>query len=154
MKKGCIMGMGFAANHVVTISDENLQRLCPVEYAAFMEIFENPYITRQMVYWFLELGIPLKDSYCGEEEINGTMWDALETTVQTLWDSLCNAFWERTKVGDSVLSLYYGYHDSDEGDRHDDVQGQYWGVENVRIYTPAAEAIKDVLEDAFFVTFG
>ena len=148
------MGMGYAGNHAVIISDENLEKLCPAEYKTFVKIFESPYISEDMVHSFLDFGEDLGDTYGGEEDVAEETWESLAASLQAAWDLLADAFRVKTAVGDSTLSLYYGYHGSDDGDRYDDIQGRYWGVDQARVYTPAAEAVKDILEDAFFVCYG
>jgi len=70
------------------------------------------------------------------------------------YSDLCKEFEEKT--GGLTIELYY--HDPDNGDGDDDVQGAFWVIEGVSTLTPEGEKLKALaggdLEFSRWVEFG
>jgi hypothetical protein len=52
------------------------------------------------------------------------------------------------------LYLEIGFHDSENGDTYDEVNGIFWNVGGVYRYTEAGEKYKDKIIRSFYVTYG
>ena len=127
------MGMGYSGCYGDIISDENLEKLCPETFKAFMEsLNENPEDAPHPA-----SSLMFNDGECGEI-ITGT-YEALQKDF-------------KTKTG---LELNIGYHDADnDGDRYDEVGDVYWTVDGMWQYTPAGKKMKDIVERKTWVQFG
>lgn len=128
------MGMGYAANKVDVVDYSTVSGYCPTEFKAFLESIGTFGGENDLAYFARELSY----SDCESPEI------------QEAYDKLCEAF--KAATG---LVLYIGFHGSDDdGDRYDEVDGVYWGLDNVWQRTPAAEKIKGKIQSLGFVTLG
>ncbi len=52
------------------------------------------------------------------------------------------------------LTLNLGYHDPDDGDRYDEVEGIYWSVDGMYQLSRAGKKYNKIVERKFFVNFG
>jgi hypothetical protein len=50
--------------------------------------------------------------------------------------------------------LEIGFHDSENGDTYDEVNGIFWNVGGVYRYTETGERYKDKIIRSFYVTYG
>lgn len=81
-------------------------------------------------------------AYIDDDELQEEFIDTLQ--------AVCDGF-----KADTELGLDVNYHDVDnDGDRYDEVDGIYWSVSNVWQLTPAAEKMKDKLQNVSFTKYG
>jgi len=133
------MGMGTSPNKATTINEEFLKTLPtagPI-FTNLLTVMEENDLEEQV----------LDDNYCDLE--NGDNDEALNTVSKLLAD-FQNAF-----TADTGLHVYPFYYSEDDGDRYDDLEdGIHWSVAGVYQMTPAAEKIKDQLQDAQWTVYG
>jgi hypothetical protein len=71
----------------------------------------------------------------------------VETAV-VAWENLAEAFDVATAVGDSRLTLEIGYFSAEQGDGYGDLDvGCFFVVHGARTFTPAAESIREHLNE-------
>ena len=130
------------ANHVNTISEDILKKVCRKEFNALHQAVTAA-----------DVGF---DTFADAIANETTFTDdnAVEEKVTALYADLKEAFRKATKL---YLSL--NYHDPEASERGDDVSGGFWEVGGVRDYTPAAKKFmkqygQGSLTDSFFCTYG
>lgn len=130
------MGMGYGANMATTVSELFVAKMCPKEYRDFRSAIET------------EGDFDTFAQQNAREEIEEYPESKLALT------ELQQAFYKATTTEGRGLTLDVEYHDHEEGDRYDDVDGAYWCVGNVEERTPAGQRFADHIRTSFFVTFG
>jgi hypothetical protein len=136
------MGMGYGANYADAISEAGIKKIVGNElFNKFIEVVEA-------------------DEDMGMDEVANALQyeDSDEMTnkeITEAYSELVKVFNEKTG-----LELSIGYHDEEQGDRYDDMQGIYWSVGGMYDLTPEGKKLQEVLgeknqvERQFFVTFG
>ena len=76
------------------------------------------------------------------------------TQIESAWKKLADTFTKTTTVDGAGLELQPCYHDSDDGDRYDDVEGGFFHVGGVYQLTPAGTKYAEKIERLGFVEFG
>jgi hypothetical protein len=127
------MGMGYAANYCDTTSQDFVKEQCPQEYENFIQALDNRDISVQ------EFSETWRD-YSTKEE---------KTEHFKAYRVLCDTF--RQKTG---LELYLDYHNPDDGDRYDDVNGVLWCVDGVYELTKAGKKHQKQIQRVNWVSFG
>ena len=124
--------MGHAANYADIIDQSFVEETCGLEVGAFLGALDN-----------VEVRL--------EEFARDAQYDMSDygDEVDQSYDELIKKFKKATG-----LTLYLGYHDPDEGDRYDDINGVFWHVEGVYKKTKAGEKYNDKITRCFYVTFG
>lgn len=125
------MGMGYSAAYCDVVQESFVKKTVPKEW----HDLETRLTLNKMSWEDLARGLQM-------EQVDDDVWDA--------YDRLTKAFEKKTKL---YLALLY-HNSSDEGDRYDDVDGMFWGVDGVHQYTPAGEKYKGEIERKFYVQFG
>lgn len=203
------MSNGYASCRADVISIESLQRLCPVETAAFMaslkagdmdkfkDVFDTFCQRKQQEQDDTlpdtdempcpECGGALKSvAAFGEHKHNegateffeckdcSSEFDDIQVRHEyadpdatIAWNALKAAFekattieiWKRSSTSrdvrcDEHLTLSLGYHNPDDGDCYDDVDGGYIEVEGARTLTPAGKAFESYFTHAGWVHCG
>lgn len=134
------MGMGYGASYADSVDEEFVKEVCPKELKKFRKALEDYFNTddaesETMVY---------QDILPGFDTVEGT------EGIMESYEALCEAFEKKTG-----LTLELGYHNSDdEGDRYDDVNGEFWCVGGVYQYTEAGKKYSDKVKRVHYVTFG
>jgi hypothetical protein len=129
------MGMGYGAAFGEIIQPEDIEKLCPKQWAAFIKALDET-----------EDGETI-DSFAQEAMFGENDPEANSAVV---YKQLCEAFEKKTG-----LSLGVSYHDSEsEGSRYDDVDGSYWWVEGMYQLSPAGKKMEKVVQRMFWVNFG
>jgi hypothetical protein len=139
------MGMGHFANSVEEVSEELVKKTCPDEFKAFMDLVEANDLDMS------EVAQAVMDGGSGLIDIDD---EGLIDKVEDLVTKLCDQFESVTG-----LELYLQYHNPDEGDRYDDLEGVYWSLGAVFQYTDAAKKFienngEGSIITSNFVTFG
>jgi len=125
------MSMGYAANFADVIEQDFVKKQCPQEFENFIQALDkNEDIT--------------VESFAQ----NAQDFDEKSKEGKT-YIELCEAFEKKTG-----LSLYISYHDPDNGDRYDDVNGILWCVDGVYQLTKAGKKHQKQIERKFWVSFG
>lgn len=132
------MGMSSYANHVNTVSEDVIKKVCRKELMLFQKALTQS-------------GIDL-DTWAEALDTENT--GEYPIAVYTYFEKLTSAFRKNTKL---ILAL--GYHDPGMSFRGDDISGGFWEVGNVRDYTPAAKSFlkkygNGAIADSFFCTYG
>lgn len=127
------MSMGHSANYADTVTQEFVGEIAPAELA----ILEAALADED-----LDIADFARDTQMDDAEDYG---DA----IHIAYDELLAKF--NSETG---LTLELDYHDSDDGDRYDDVNGHFWTVGGVYTETPAGMRFRDKITRAFYVTFG
>ena len=162
------MGMGFASNYADVIAPEHVAFLAPIAWAHITALFDGDKIDTESGRVLLLHHLSDPDVYdTGDIEdylTEGTpLHNVDETTDErwqayiAAWKALRTEFAEATKVGDSHLVLWMGYHDSESnGDRYDEVDGAFFAVEGVYQPTPAGQSLlnRGMIERQTWVTLG
>ena len=139
------MGMGTIACHADIIENKQLEKLCPVEYKAFMDAIDGSEeadfdsVCRSLQY---EEGV-IED--CSEEE---------STLILDTFQHLVDAFSNKT-----LLSLGVVHHDQE--DRYDELDGGAFTIADAYIPNPAVAKLSKqlnskatVVERKYWTTFG
>jgi hypothetical protein len=129
------MGMGYGANYVDVMEDNDIKKLCPNTWDSLVRIVEADEDIESLENFAQQLG-----------------WDEHDDCddVMVAYTDLQKAFNRATG-----LDLSLGFHDHDDcGDRYDDINGHYWHIDGVYDYTPAGKKFGDKIERKMFVTFG
>ena len=131
------MGMGYSSNSVSIITVENMEKLLPRQMKKLNSILENNNEDISRTEFFMDF------------------YEFEDTEVMSAYKKLEKAFEKLTAVQEECLTIQPCFHDSNEyGDRYDDVNGEFFIVENVYQYTASAKNFLSVIEDASWVTFG
>lgn len=127
--------MGYGCNFADVIDEKDIKRFCKKEYNKFMSSLGEDYQT------VLDSFASLAE--CGDiENYSGEILDS--------YKKLKKAFEKKTG-----LSLFIGYHDCDnDGDRYDEVDGTYWGVDGMYKMTDAGKKMRKYVSRKMWVTFG
>jgi hypothetical protein len=135
------MGMGNYACYADTVSEDFVKEICPEELKNLQLVlgkndFDMDRLGRAAMHGDLEgeLGLEIES----EVAINA---------ILNVYDALCQAFRKETGLGLELM-----YHDKD--DRGDEVDGYFWGLEGVYIYSPAGEKHKDKIQRKTWTEFG
>ena len=126
------MSQGYGANYADVIEKETVREFCPKEYDALMDaIDKDPYFTFDKFARAVKYDDP-------------TTPDIDEAHVK-----LVEAFDRATR-----LTLNLSFHDKEQGDCYDEVDGAYFFVDGMYELTPQGRKYKDKIERKFFVTYG
>lgn len=142
------MAMGHSACFDVVIEVEKLKEIVPHEWEKF-----NSFLEEKEEASFDEF---VRAYTTDDNECDGLTQEEYEEAIQLL-EKLQQAFNEKTGI-----DLYVAYHDNEnQGDRYDEVEGAFFGLEwsNVYTLTPKAEKLqKEFGVDAFdikrYVVYG
>lgn len=131
------MGMGYAANFAEVVKEDFVKKIVGEElFDEFSDLV-------------LELGSSDITELFANDEYENIEKDDDNYGICKVYKEIVKKFEKETGLG-----LYYNYHDSDDGDRYDDVSGAYWGVTGVYILSEAGKKYKEEIERNYFVTFG
>lgn len=109
------MGMGHAAGHADTIDNETLQKVCPEEYQVLLDELDKEDIDLD---YFAE-------QIQAENDLNQDLLKVLDDLAATF----------KYETG---LTICLQYHDQENGDRYDELEGAYWDLDGV--YTMTLQA--------------
>jgi hypothetical protein len=130
------MSSGYSASKADTITRDQLNKVCPKEYATFMKACDDSE----------EFNI---DSYSNVLDMD----DGEHPSIKIPYDELYVAF--NLITG---LELSLSAHDGEsKGDVYDDVDGHFWCIDNAYVMTPDAIAFENEygdIEDTRWVEFG
>ena len=134
------MGMGNYSCHADTVSDEFVRETCPDEMDNLQTVLDESdcdfgHLGRTSNDGDIQGGLDIE---IGEEN---------SLAVLNAYDDLCVAFEKKTG-----LELEIKYHEAD--DRGDEVDGFFWAVEGVYVFSPAGEKYKDKIKRKFWTEFG
>ena len=143
------MGSGYSGCFDYVMSKDNVKKVCPDE----MQMIED-LLDRVKLNWD-----DLARAYQYDDSIH-PLYDEFEDSVaehyeQEIFDTLHEVF---KKFHDSCgLSIELQYHDSEHGDRYDDVDGAYFSVSGAYQLTPEAQKLADkgiTVSVATWVSYG
>ena len=134
------MGMGNYECHADTVTDDFVKEIC------HEEMRELEIALTASDYSLEELGA-CNDSGDFEEQIRGALDEDFVTIIIASYENLCKVFQEKTG-----LELSIKYHNKE--DRGDEVDGMFWEVDGVYIFSPAGEKYKDKIERKFWTVYG
>jgi len=123
------MGMGCSSNYVDAINEAKVKQICPKEFQSFID--------------------SLGDNTLDQVAREATCEDISNSKIRKSYSALVKAFEKKTK-----LELYLAYHDCDDGDIYDDIDGRYWGVDGMYQLTPAGKKMNKYIKRQTFVNFG
>lgn len=135
------MGMGYSAHHAIRMKTELIERLAPGEMARLKLLLSASNLTMRD---FADYVCETWDFDEGDEAV-------METALELYTEITIKV---REETG---LEPYLNVHNSaSNGDRYDDVDGEYWEVDFSQIFTrtPAGEKWKEELEEIRFVSYG
>jgi hypothetical protein len=135
------MSSGNYAHNVDTITDEFIKETCPDEHTALNKILTDNKSDL--------------DGFAGVVTYEGDIFGELELEYEPdiaramvdAYVALLMAFSKATDLG-----LALRYHAKE--DRGDQVDGMFWEVEGVYIYSPAGEKYKKHIENKSWTTYG
>jgi hypothetical protein len=125
------MSMGYAANFAEVIEQEFVKKQCPEQFEKFNSALDEN-----------------QDETLESFAQNAEDLDEKSKEGKT-YIELCEAFEKKTG-----LSLYISYHDPDNGDTYDDVNGVMWCVDGVYELTPAGKKHQKQIQRVSWVSFG
>jgi hypothetical protein len=135
------MSSGNYAHNADTVTNEFVQETCPEEYTALNKILTDNKSDL--------------DGFASVATYEGDIFAELETDYDNdiakamvdAYVALLMAFSEKTDLG-----LAIRYHVKE--DRGDMVDGMFWEVEGVFVYSPAGEKYKEHIEEKSWTTYG
>ncbi len=133
------MSSGNYANFAEVVENEFVKEQCPETYDMFLILLDEADISFDTVAACL-------DEYAGIDSIDNTT-ERQEEEIRTLYKNLQTEFEKKTG-----LTLGIRYHNAEE--RGDDVDGTFWEVDGVYVYSPAGKKFKNKIERKIWVTFG
>jgi hypothetical protein len=144
------MGMGSVPAHATCISKENLIELCPEQMGQLeTRLNELGISLGQLAELLDETSASYKDhkSVGLEKQQSAELFNA--------WQAVADEFTEVTNTNGRGLEVYICFYDPDRGDRHDEIDGNYYfSVEGVHQLTPAGQRFHEKLEDKMWTVFG
>jgi hypothetical protein len=126
------MGMGYGACYADVIKAEDVWKLCPKEYEAFLD------------------AVAKSDMSLDEFAIDHCVLIDIDPEVIDCWNALYKKFEEVTGL---ELDIYY-HNSEDNGDRYDDVDGVFFAVEGMYELSEAGKKMKDKVQRQLYVTYG
>lgn len=124
--------MGYGANFADTIEETTIRDICKIEIEA------------------LEKALAANNSNL-EKYAQELVWgEEVAEEVEKAYERLQEVF-EIITYG---LTLILNYHNSDDGDRYDDVNGYFWEVGEVYKMTDAGRRMQEKIERKYFVQYG
>ena len=134
------MSMGFGANFADVIEEEFLRKFCNTELDTFLSE-----VTKAELETF-----DIRELFEYEGYLDYT------PNKGNRWYPVCKAYADLLKKfkKSTGLILTYCYHDSENGDIYDDVDGLFWIVDGVFTYTPSGKKHKNNITRKFWVTHG
>jgi len=130
------MGMGYGANYADVMEEENIKKLCRAEWDCFMEAIEAD------------------EDLAGVEDVAHMIYfDSMDDDdpIGKALEQLKESF----HIATDGLELHLGFHDHDEcGDRYDEINGYFWGIDGMYELTEAGKKFEDKVSRKHFVTFG
>ena len=133
------MSMSNYACHADTVEESFVEKICPFLFGALSIACKEAGTTLDDVSDCL-------DQSRGLDTIDGVEEDE-EKKIRSFYEQLQMKFKEYTGLG-----LYIRYHCAE--DKGDEVDGTFWEVDGVYVYSPAGEKYKDKIERKFWTTFG
>ena len=139
------MATGMCACWADVVQEELLQQLCPEEFQRFTHALLEMDISAGEFHhkWYSR-----EANFTGPEH-EGDTDSQIDDPFQAL-QALINAF--RTQT--NGLELNICFHDTENGDRYDEVSGLFFTVSGVYKYTPAGEMYKQFIERKGWVEYG
>lgn len=138
------MGMGYGANYADVVDEAFVKETCPDELQKFREAFET---------YQNDPDLSESASYLISEVLDTPESPKTDSPTLPMWETYHVLIEKFAQLTGLYLALCY--HDSDsEGDRYDDVNGEFWSVGGVYTITPAGEKFKDKISRVHYVTFG
>ena len=164
------MGIDYSACFADVIDWEDVEKLVPAAASSFLAVLDasRGELERDVVLAAFaesqncvlpDLPTELQQCLLADMSPDDTGADnhALKLAQQLVaaLSSLQAAFKAATTREGAGLSLYVGYHDSENrGCRGDDLDGVYWCVEGAYVLSPAGRAYEYVFERKFFTQWG
>lgn len=139
------MGMGYGANYADTVDEKFVKANTPTKvFNAFKKQLAK--LEDEEVFDVRAIADATRDGATDLEQFE----DVEVIKFVILFNKLCAEFKKNTG-----LDLYYDFHDADsEGDKYDDINGWFWGVNGMYQLTKAGKKNKNNVTRSFFVTFG
>ena len=139
------MASGMCPNWADVVQEELLIQICPQELkefnAALLEADISEWEFHQT--WLSgEKSSSEQKSEDGNVNQNDNPYRALQALIDMF----------RTKTGGLELDILF--HDTEDGDRYDEVEGLFFTASGVYQYTPAGEKFKQFIERKGWVDFG
>ncbi|MCD6436362.1 MAG: hypothetical protein J7L15_08280 [Clostridiales bacterium] len=135
------MGMGNYACRAETVEEDFVKEICPKELQVLIDVLEKVGQT------LLDLGAACTYGDIEEELFSNGLEDDEIKSICDAYDNLCTTFDETTG-----LELCISYHN--KKDRGDEVDGYFWQVDGVFIYSLAGEEHKDKITTKSWVVWG
>lgn len=127
------MGMGYSANCCDVVRAEFIKKIVPTEWNTLDTLLKEKNMTWDELASVLNI-----------------LFEDLDTDIQEAYDNLVHRFEDTTN-----LSLALLYHNSnDSGDRYDEVDGHFWGVDGTRQFSEAGLKYSGEIERKYWVTYG
>ena len=146
------MASGFGGNYADVIEWPAIRKLCPVEAKALDDLLDEDNLEMGSFIRFLAGRLTFDELY--ESDVSATALRSRRRRHRAAFAALQIGFQQATRVGESFLTLHPVYHDSDDGDRYDEIQGGVFHVEGVYAYSPAGERLRRKIRRRWFVTYG
>jgi hypothetical protein len=145
------MGSGYGAYWADVMKWDDIKNIVPDEAAAFEQQLQAA-------------GVKM-DDFCdamqaedlGRMNVVADGPDAVSQAIRQIevaWKRLAESFTRATMVEGAGLELSPDYHNPENGDRYDEVEGGFFHVEGVYQLSPAGKKYGDRIERASFVVFG
>ena len=135
------MSTGTYANYADTIEQDLIVETCPDEWAALNKALTDANYDIDQLASSANYG---GDIYAEVEE---DVEPAQAKAIMDAYVALLMAFSNKTDLG-----LLIRYHDKE--DRGDEVDGVFWEVEGMYIFSPAGEKYKKQVDRKFWTTYG
>jgi len=137
------MGSGAAPAASWTISNENLEKIVPVEYKQLIAVLDKHQETLD--------GFAIQLSM----DENLLVAEDAQAELESAFDALLKAFKTVTTVDGKFLELELQYYDADSGDIYDDLEnGAIWLVDGVQQLSPPGKKFNDFVEFSQWTQYG
>ena len=134
------MSSGNYACHADTVEDKFVREICPDEMTKLQTILD-----KADCIWEQLAGCT--DGVDIEGDLSMEVDDDDITPILEAYEELCRCFEDKTG-----LELDLKYHDRE--DIGDEVNGFFWAVEGVYVFSSAGEKYKEKIDRKFWTTFG
>lgn len=126
-----------------TVTEEFVKEQCPERFEALVDYLKGIGIDD------LDSVAHGLDAEAGRDEVDD-ITDEQDKKIKELLEELMDDFTRKTN-----LSLYIRYHDKqDVGDRADEVDGAFWEVCGVYVFSPAGKKYEDKITRKFWTVYG
>ena len=145
------MGMGNYACDADVVGTRFIREMCPKKWASLMNILIENHINLDVLgaaaQYIDDMVYDLAQQIEWNTDNDYSKCEEIAERIVKAYEELCKSFQKATG-----LSLYLNYHSAE--DRGDEVDGYFWSVGGVYIYSPAGEKYKKEITHKSWTIYG